>query len=252
MEENHVWSLQLVGPWRLGGPDGTVRVATRQQRLISLLALQGPRPRAVLAGILWPESTERQASGSLRESLWTINHQLPGLLEDSGRAVALAPGVLVDAIEIRRDAAALPGRGATHAVRLLGRLRDSVLLPGSYQDWVLAEQDRWTRLRLRALEGLAERFLDTGQGVLAADAAQCAVDLDPWRESAVGLLLRAHLSSGEHLRAAQLLADFSVRLRDEFGVEPSRGLSSLVAPLPAVWPTETPVHARPRLSPARA
>lgn len=65
------------------------------------------------------------------------------------------------------------------------------------------------------------------------DAAQCAADIDPWRENSMRLLLRAHVAVGENLRAAQLLADFSDRLRREFGVDPSPGLASLLPPPPA-------------------
>ncbi|MET1034065.1 MAG: BTAD domain-containing putative transcriptional regulator [Arthrobacter sp.] len=236
------WKLQLVGAWRLSGPDGALRVTLRQQRLISLLALQGGRPRSVLAGVLWPESAEERASGSLRESLWTINHQAPGLLEDDGRIVALADGVDVDADRIRKHVAvARTARPGPQRLRLLGLLRDAALLPGWYEDWVLTEQDGWLRMRLSALEGLAAEFLEAGQTALAADAAQCAVEIDPWRESALGLLLRSHLDSGDHVRVIQLYEAFAVRLRSEFGVAPSPRLSALVAPVAGSRPGWVPV-----------
>lgn len=226
----HVWKLQLVGAWRLSGPDGAVRVTLRQQRLISLLALQGGRPRAVLAGILWPESEEALASGSLRETLWTIKRQAPGLLEDDGRMVALADGVVIDVEEIRKHVAmATPGRRVQRGLELLGVLREAALLPGWYEDWVLSEQDYWLHLRLSALESLAGEFLEAGETTLAIDAAQCAVDVDPWRESAMELLLKSHLARGNRVRVIQLHENFSMRMRSEFGVGPSPRLSALVA-----------------------
>lgn len=228
MVDIHSWQLQLLGFWRLDGRDGAVTVTSRQQRLIALLALQGDLPRAALAGILWPGSSERRASGSLRETLWTINHQLPGLLEENGRTVALAAGVAVDVHEIQRQTAQPgPERPATHRVRLLGLLRDAILLPGWYEEWALTEQDSLTRLRIGLLEDLAEELLKAEETALATDAAQGAVDLDPWREHALGLLLRAHRANGEHTRVLQLYEEFSARLRGEFGVDPSQALTRL-------------------------
>lgn len=130
---DHAWRLQLVRPWRLDGRDGPVRVSSRQQRLISLVALQGARPLGVLARILWPERTDRQASGNLRESLWTINHQLPGLLVADTQEVDLVDSVVVDTRENWRHVAAAAGRGTTERVRLLGQLREVDVLIAACQ-----------------------------------------------------------------------------------------------------------------------
>lgn len=196
----------------------------------------------MLAGVLWPESAEGRGSDSLRESLWTVNHQAPGLLQDDARIVALADGVDVDADRIRKHVSgARTARSGPQRLRLLGLLRDAGLLSGWYEDWVLTEQDCWLRLRLGALEGLAMEFLEAGETALATDAAQCAVDIDPWRESALGLLLRSHLASGDHVRVIRLYEAFAVRLRSEYGVAPSPRLSALVAPVAGRRPGWAPV-----------
>jgi DNA-binding SARP family transcriptional activator len=207
-------------------------VTLRQQRLIAILALKGTQPRALLAGTLWPESSERQATGSLRESIWTVNHQLPGLLESDGQTLSLADTVVIDLDEVRkRVAAAEPGRRARQRVELLQKMRHADLLPGWYEDWVLTEQDRWTRLRLTVLERIAQEFLKNGETAYATDAAQCAVDIDPWRESSIALLLDAHLAEGDYARTLQLYESFADRLRGEFGVAPSDRITSLVTGL---------------------
>ncbi|BAS18441.1 hypothetical protein AHiyo8_pI67450 (plasmid) [Arthrobacter sp. Hiyo8] len=78
------WSLTLLNGWTLTQAGHRQKVAHRQQRLITALALLGERPRTFLSGLLWPDSSEAQAAVGLRVSIWHINHELPGLLDADG------------------------------------------------------------------------------------------------------------------------------------------------------------------------
>ncbi|MGO4856375.1 hypothetical protein AB4074_03585, partial [Arthrobacter sp. 2MCAF14] len=67
------WSLSLLNGWTLSRDGVRQKVAHRQQRLITALALLGERPRTFLSGLLWPDSSEAQAAVGLRVSIWHIN-----------------------------------------------------------------------------------------------------------------------------------------------------------------------------------
>ncbi|NKX54507.1 AfsR/SARP family transcriptional regulator [Arthrobacter mobilis] len=238
MTSNSSWEIRLLGGWHVFNGRRPVRVTFRQQRLIAVLALYGSQPRSFLAGTLWPNSSEKQATGSLRESIWMVSHQLPGLLVEGRDPLGLAPEVTVDVHALRRQAAELErspgGRGDKRRAELLEALRTAELLPGWYEDWVTAEQERWNQLRLTALERLAAQFLENGQTGQAVDAAACAIAIEPLRESSQRLLLEAHLAEGNYAQALRSYAAFSSRLLDEFGVEPSARISELIGPLKLV------------------
>ena len=94
------WNLSVLGCWQLRRNEQTVEVGARQKRLISVLALLGPRSRDVVAGLLWPESSEMQAAGNLRASLFRITHDLPVLVR-SADPLQLEPSVIVDPHDVR-------------------------------------------------------------------------------------------------------------------------------------------------------
>ena len=228
----HIWEVQLLGGWQIRRGAVPVKVTIRQQRLIAVLALYGSQPRTFLAGLLWPDSSDKQATGSLRETIWMITHQLPGLLVESRDPLALAPDVVVDVHEISRRLAALEvDRSAGLPPAMLDRLRTAELLPGWYEDWVVAEQERWKQLRLSALERLASRFLERGETDQANDAAGFAIAIEPLRESAQRLLLETHIADGNYAQALRAFEVFKSRLWREFGVEPSAKITKIMAPL---------------------
>jgi DNA-binding SARP family transcriptional activator len=222
------WQLQLLGGWRLTRDGQDIALGYREQRLIALLALDGPRPRSHLAGTLWPQSNERRARANLRDTLWHLHQVAPGLVVESA-AVGLSPGVLVDVDAFHRCRAAIaadPGSAARDAA--LELLSGATLLPGWYEDWVLFEQERIEQLRLRALEALAEGLIGVDNDTALA-AAMAAVHLAPLRDRAQHALLRVHLSDGNYVEAVRLYRSFSERLHSELGLDPSPAVVELIA-----------------------
>lgn len=224
------WDLNLLGYWQLRLNGRPQEVGSRQQRLITALAILGSRSRAFLADRLWPDSPESQAAGNLRASVFRVSHQLPHLLQASPGSLALQPHVEVDVhqvrtlmrqIEVGGDLKSLP----TDAVETL---RAADLLPGWYEDWVIYEQERLRQQRLDALETLARRCLARGDLSSAKDAASAAVAMEPLRESAHLLLVRSHLAEGNQASAARVYHDLRNRLRLELGIAPGDAFTQLL------------------------
>ena len=93
------WELHLFDRWTLCGQDGRITLGLREERLLAVLALYGPRSRSYVAGILWPDSTDARAMGNLRAAVWHVEHSVPGLLLHTRTRLALAEDVRLDVHE---------------------------------------------------------------------------------------------------------------------------------------------------------
>lgn len=235
--------LTLLGGWSFDAGGIAVPLHARERRLVALLALDGPQPRRHLAGRLWPDATDDRALGSLRASVWQIRHAVPGLLDISDHVLGLARVVEVDLHRFAEAVAAVLLDRAPPSAELLRALQTPDLLPGWYDDWVIAARERQHLQRSEALDLLAASALDDGQPGLAADAAGFAVRAEPLREQSRRLLVRSHLALGNTATAVQIYRDYARLSADELGVAPSREFATLID---GVSRTGRGPHARPR------
>jgi SARP family transcriptional regulator, regulator of embCAB operon len=224
------WELNLLGYWQLRLNGQPQDVGSRQQRLISALALLGSRSRTFLSDLLWPDSPESQAAGNLRASVFRVSHQLPNLVQASPGSLALNPQVSVDVHRVRAlmreiEAGSTP---SSMPIDAIDSLRSADLLPGWYEDWVLFEQERLRQQRLDALEALARRCLERGDTNSAKDAATAAIAIEPLRESAHLLLVRSHLAEGNRASATRVFHELRNRLRLELGISPGHAFNQLL------------------------
>ena len=213
--------LHLMGAFALWVDDVRVHLGRREERLLAFLGTRGPCHRPSVAGTLWPNSDEPRALSSLRAAVLKARRAAPDVLDVDGSTLDLRPGVRVDLrdfVDIADGVAHRNGSEAPQTERLLGT---EELLPGWYDDWVLFERERLLHRRIRALEVLAVQALEGGQPDLALTAARDAVSLEPLRESACRLLIRAHMALGNRALAASVFADYRRDLARELGIEPS-------------------------------
>lgn len=207
-----------------------VALGGREQRLCALLALTGTRPRAQVAGTLWPESTDARALASLRRAVAQTHQRCPDLLSADRTSIGLAGDVDVDVVGLR---AAVSAAGSPEDdPRLVADLVRDELLPGWYDEWVADEREELERQRVGALERLARRALDAGATTLAEDAARAVAKVEPLRESASELVIRALLARDDRGGAVRELERYRQVVHDELGVVPSPALFALVAPAP--------------------
>ncbi|MBO3749214.1 SARP family transcriptional regulator [Streptosporangiaceae bacterium NEAU-GS5] len=219
--------LQLFDGFRLEVNGSDIDASTAAQRLLAFLSLHGPAVRPVVAGTLWGHTTESKALGSLRTTMWRVNHAAPGLVSTEHGRLALAGAITVDATEFG-DRASARLRGGREADLPFSDLRAGVLLPGWYDDWVIFERERLRQLRLHALEAVAVELCARGQYAVALDTAYEAVRDEPLRESARRAVILIHLAEGNFAEALWEFERFRTLLGDQLGVEPSPDLVRLV------------------------
>ena len=71
--------IHLLGQFKLQQDDQPIELPSRPaQSLLAYLAINAgvPHRREKLAGLLWPDSTEENARGYLRQALWRIKKSL--------------------------------------------------------------------------------------------------------------------------------------------------------------------------------
>jgi len=224
------FQLSLLQTWKLRRDSCILHVAARQQRLITALAIHGPRPRSYLVGLLWPESCETRALESLRVSLHLVSRQAPGLLVNGGAELALSDSVDVDLRRVRASIRELSESGVGgKAASSLSLLREAELLPGWYDDWVLFEQSRLLQDRLRAFHIIGRESLARGDFEVALEASEAALELEPLYESAVGLLIQAQRRQGNNAAALRAFENYRAKLHEDMGLVPSEVIRRLVA-----------------------
>ncbi len=224
--------LTLLGGFGLCLDDSTVSLSPGAQRLIALLALHDTAlSRDYVAGMLWGDSTQTRANGSLRSTLWKLGVVRPEIVWNRGGCVGLAPCVRVDV----RRATALARCVVTGCfeeemiVALLEPRFCDELLPGWYYNWVLVERERHRQLSLHALELLCDHLIAAGRYGAAVQAGLAAVAREPMRESAHRALVRAHLAEGNTWEAIRRYRHYAELTARELGVEPSPMMRSLLS-----------------------
>ncbi|MGH2830637.1 MAG: AfsR/SARP family transcriptional regulator [Actinomycetota bacterium] len=214
--------------------------AGRQGRLVfAYLATAHDRQVSCdeLADLLWPDgppATWRKAIAVIatktRSALTSIGLDGKGLLGGTAGCyrLNLPPGTWID---IEAAAAACqsaerllqsgdPAGAAEAAAHAVGIARHP-FLPGEEGRWVDEMRERLGDVLSRGLDAASEALLALGRPRDAMASAAEVTRLEPYRESAYRLLMRAHVAAGD---AAAALKDYERcrrLLADELGVDPS-------------------------------
>jgi DNA-binding SARP family transcriptional activator len=226
-------SLRLLQSFALSRDGHPVDLPPVAQRVVAFLALERRRvDRMLVSGKLWIDSTDEQASASLRTTLWRLGQICRDVVEAYGTTLELGPGVSVDLIQAAARANLLVQQPEEHCekdVELLGASGD--LLPDWYDDWVLIERERFRQLRLHALESLCRALTAAGSHAQAVLAGLAAIGIEPLRESSNRALIAAYIAEGNRSEALRQYQLFKQRLDEELGLTPSPRMEMLMARL---------------------
>lgn len=248
--------LSLIRDFELRVGDDVVEVSPAAQRLIGFLALQGCRQvrRSYVSGTLWLDAPDSRANASLRSAIWRSPIcNGTALVRATKSHVWLRPDVEVDlktATDHARQVLAMPtlDQTTTDLERDLTTFADDVLV-GWYDDWVVADRERFRQLRLHVLDQFGELLLRAQHYPEAVQVGLVSVASEPLRESAHRLLVRAHLCEGNLAEALRQYRTYADLLARELRVRPSRAMEELVAD--ALAGAATPAWSKEQRKPAR-
>lgn len=222
------------GPFVTVG-DARHEVPEGSKRLLTFVALRRGRvERPYVAGALWPDGDDGRAAGNLRSALWRLRGAGIDVLSADKWALAIRDDVVVDAQAVTEWANRVIGGKPLAADLALSWLSPEHLdlLPGWYDDWVIAERERLRQRMLHAIEALSRALGAVGRHADAVEAAMVATEADPLRESARRVLVEAHLAEGNWAEARRVVLAFRTVMRRELGVEPAPTLMALLHDAP--------------------
>jgi DNA-binding SARP family transcriptional activator len=208
---------------RLAVPPGS-------RRLLACLALHPAGvDRRMAAGVLWPDVEDGRAAGNLRSALWRLQQVGCPLVVAEQSWLGLADDVEVDLVRLEAWATRVLAHAPTPGDLGIdpGPIAELELLPGWYDDWVLAVRERVQLRLLHALEALSRLLRRAGRPAAAVEAMHVAVLAEPLRESGQRALIEAHQAAGDWIAAQRQYDAFRSILRREIGVEPSAELTAV-------------------------
>lgn len=243
-------TIRLLGPTRFTCNDAVVVLGNRKARaILALLALtdSGEDTRARIATLLWSNSDQMRAFGSLRRAL----HELRGALDSAGFG-ALEAGA--DTLRLPRDAV------CTDTERLLRAIAAGSVpeLPGrAGEGWMLTDLDgldpafdEWLRetreaFLSRVVDGLVAGFASGGLPDTQRARARAVLLLDPTHEEACRVAMRTAADAGEIAEALRHYDELYRVLDADHDMEPSAETQALLARIKLGQPaTAAPVAAR--------
>jgi predicted ATPase/DNA-binding SARP family transcriptional activator len=226
--------IHLLGGFRLAYEGKLVEAfsSLRLQSLLGYLVLHRhmPQPRHQLAFLFWPDSSEAQARTNLRRELHQLRQALPEaerflridaatLQWRSEAPFALDVGEFEDAV--RQAEEAKDQDVVRQALEEAVSLYHGDLLPGLYDEWVLAERERLRQAYLGALERLVRLLEEAREYALAIRHGQRLLQLDPLHEASYRRLMRLHALNGDRARALHVYHNCATVLQRELDIEPS-------------------------------
>ena len=216
--------LNLLGTYQvtLNGAPITDFESDKVRALLAYLAVESERPqrRETLAGLLWPDMSDRDARANLRHGLANLRK----VLGDQG---ATEPFLCIDrqtlqfntASDFQLDVKTFGDAITTTSAHAHSRMEDCELcmvrlleaaalytgdflagfsLPSDlYEAWTVTQREKLHIQALDLLDHLAAHYEHIGDFGAAQRYAQHQVDLEPWRESAHRQLMRALVLSGQ-------------------------------------------------------
>ena len=241
----------------------TLRVGGRELRSVNrklvcalaLLALSEGRrlSRDQVASLLWSESAQPHARGSLRQLITALRREFRAVgyagFEATRNQLSLDPALLSADVHALLDRAAM---GETHPDLLTQHDLPDALMRGwdnvdpAFADWLQAERDRLRERLRRSLSRLWEsQGIDSRPG---REAARALVRLDPTQERAAQALMASLARGGDGTAALAVYGELSRMLGQHHDAAPSRKTLELarrirageLEPAPAPAPAAAP------------
>ncbi len=199
--------IRLLGPFEArNDAKPPIRFATRKaEALLAVLAAKaGVRlGRERLATMLWPDSGQQQARGSLRQTLNLVRKSLqgiggPGVCADGDELCLDPSGIEVDlqTFEAGIDAASPEGLDRAFALYRGDFLANLDIGGEPFEEWRTQEQTRLRELAIAGFSRLLDLHTANGAAERAIIVGERLLALDPSSEGTYRSLMKAHLAQG--------------------------------------------------------
>lgn len=222
--------VRLFGEFKVSLDNQPIEISARSmQSLLAYLILNAGTAyrREKLAGLLWPESDEKNARHNLRQTLWRLGKAIgKDFFMTDKDSVGFNPQA-----EYRLDVAVLQDKSAEwnttdQLVRSVSVYTD-ILLPGFYEDWILLEQERLQAIYEDRMQMLLERLVHEGRWRETREWAESWIAQGHVPEAAYRALMVAHAGLGDQAGVTAVYQRCVEALEEEIGVAPSPETQSL-------------------------
>jgi DNA-binding SARP family transcriptional activator len=216
----------LLGPPALLAPEtgAALPLQPKDAALLAAVALSPALRAEQLAAMLWPGSSLRQASASLRQRLFRLRRDTGATLVSTGPLLQAADDLVTD---LAPTLARLEAHEHTPCGELLAGL-DYDDLP-ELAVWLQGARARWRERRAQVLADAAATCEQRGALLRALGYAQRLVEVDPLNEHAHRRLMRLHYLRGDGASALAAFERLEQGLKDELGARPSAETIELMA-----------------------
>jgi DNA-binding SARP family transcriptional activator len=199
----------------------------RSRRTVALLGYLVAERRSVargfLAALYWPDETTAKGRSNLRRELHNLTQILPDCWELDHQEVTFAPsaGTIVDLYQLLELEAR--ERWGEAADLLGGEFLEGLSLDHNpeFENWLLAERERWRRRAERVLRRIIEGHTRRGRYTDALHHAQRLLQLAPWDEETHRQIMRFLAWTGQRGAALRQFESCKRALREELDVAPA-------------------------------
>ena len=246
------------------GEQGITRFRTHKSAaLLAYLAFYGHRAhgREALIEMLWPQIEPDKGRPNLSVALSSLRHQLepPGVpsgavIKADHSAIQLNPaGFTTDVAELEarlQAARAQTGQEQVLTLREAMDLYRGELLPGYYEEWVLAERERLAESHLQAMRQLVKGLVTLREFHQALALAQRSVQIHPLREELHRDLMILYIALGQSEAALRQYHELERIVQQEMRRQPSAATRALLQNLERL--AERPIEIASLLQPNEA
>jgi predicted ATPase/DNA-binding SARP family transcriptional activator len=230
------WSVRLFGGLSARQTERDLRRFRTQKTagVFAYLALHvgKPQPREVLFQLFWPDWDIAAARHNLSNALSSLRRQLepPGfergsvLVTDRQNVLLRAETVVTDVGVFEHHLRAARNTSGRETVRHLEAAAAQVqgpFLPGFYDDWVMAEQERLHRAYFQSICRLVELLRAGADYACAEEHCRRALSIEPLCEEVHRSLLQVLIDSDRPDAGLREYQGFRDRLEAETGLQPS-------------------------------
>ena len=226
--------------------------SNKVRALLAYLAVEADRPhrREALAGLLWPDRSDRDALSNLRYALASLRRSIgdhtatPPFLLITPQTIQFNPASdhWLDVAELERQIAdsrwpMADGKwqiaNGAEPVSAQSLYRGSFLAGFSigdaapFEEWALLRREQISLQVMSLLGSLAAYHEARGDYPAAQACARQQVALEPWSEEAHRTLMRVLTLDGQRSAALHQYCTCRDLLRDELGVEPTEETTAL-------------------------